>query len=1093
MFVIFVSQSEKKAIKTTQRVLDLYANRIGDRTWTTNITQEGLKAIKINLSKNATKNTTVSCHWVHGIHKFDLIWIVGSKKKINIEGIVPVSFTSKDFIHNEWENNDKYLEIIKILTAISALMHDLGKASDGFQKILTKATETDFIRHEWISYLLFNMLVSGKTDEEWTRDLFSNYSRNNLKDFDKKVQNSGVNFKPERLPLAASMISWLIISHHKMPSLLGNDISKLPFHQMNNFEDLFNTIKIHWGYEKKSDCSNYVNAFSNGLPFSEEWIKEVNKWSKKLFDNIPKIQEIIKNGAWRIVLLRARLHLMLGDYSFSSEPKDNKYGCKTELYANTESDNITLKQYLNEHILGVKTYSLKSIYSVNRGLLNLPGIENTRKLLRKTSKISPYFWQDKAVNSINKWRCEQNENFGFFAVNLASTGCGKTFVNAKVMKALDFDSKPCRFNVALGLRTLTLQTGDVYRDKIGLDETELAVVVGSDAVIKLHEESKRENMEEKEFDWDNFDSSIESNEIVFDSSVLDENLKVLFKSSKDQKFIYAPVLVCTIDHLVGATESTSGGRWMLPFLRLITSDLVIDEIDDFTGNDLQCLARLIHTAAMLGRKVMISSATITPDIASGMFFAYRKGWEIYLKSHGIEAGIGCCWIDEFNSEVKNINISSNLEINIEDFKNFHSDFMLKRINELELIKKNGGSKRKGELLSLPENLNCKLDLFNEILSNVYKLHFDNNIIDIKTNKKISFGLVRFANIDECIDFSIFLDNVCIKDNYSIKIICYHSRTILLVRNAIERELDDVLQRKEQNSGSFNFSKLNIRKYIDAGSSENVMFIVVSTPIEEVGRDHDFDWAIIEPSSVRSIIQLAGRVCRHRNIKIAKPNIAIMQRNVKSLENDNKPVFCLPGYETVNHRLKTHDISKLINFNSLEKGIDSIPRLHYENLENIDCDLNQLEHFSINKMLFPPDRRQGADNVLGWYDSYWFLTGLPQRLSTFRGNQSNDKIWLLYKEDEFAFYRRDSRGFFTKIEKTLDIFLRKSYTKSEMNRIWLNLDYSDLLEKEAKEFNISMENSSKKFGYLEIPKYVEEWKAGFVFDTFLGLNKRRENG
>lgn len=30
-----------------------------------------------------------------------------------------------------------------------------------------------------------------------------------------------------------------------------------------------------------------------------------------------------------------------------------------------------------------------------------------------------------------------------------------------------------------------------------------------------------------------------------------------------------------------------------------------------------------------------------------------------------------------------------------------------------------------------------------------------------------------------------------------------------------------------------------------------------------GRDHDYDWAIVEPSSMRSIIQLAGRIRRHR--------------------------------------------------------------------------------------------------------------------------------------------------------------------------------------------------------------------------------------
>jgi CRISPR-associated endonuclease/helicase Cas3 len=39
--------------------------------------------------------------------------------------------------------------------------------------------------------------------------------------------------------------------------------------------------------------------------------------------------------------------------------------------------------------------------------------------------------------------------------------------------------------------------------------------------------------------------------------------------------------------------------------------------------------------------------------------------------------------------------------------------------------------------------------------------------------------------------------------------------------------------------------------------------VLGSPVTEVGRDHDYDWAVVEPSSMRSLIQLAGRVRRHR--------------------------------------------------------------------------------------------------------------------------------------------------------------------------------------------------------------------------------------
>ena len=73
-----------------------------------------------------------------------------------------------------------------------------------------------------------------------------------------------------------------------------------------------------------------------------------------------------------------------------------------------------------------------------------------------------------------------------------------------------------------------------------------------------------------------------------------------------------------------------------------------------------------------------------------------------------------------------------------------------------------------------------------------------------------------------------------------------------------------------------FSEDVIRQHLDSTEHEHVVFILVATPVEEVGRDHDFDWAIVEPSSYRSIIQLAGRVLRHRKLEqdIQKPNIAL---------------------------------------------------------------------------------------------------------------------------------------------------------------------------------------------------------------------------
>jgi CRISPR-associated endonuclease/helicase Cas3 len=104
----------------------------------------------------------------------------------------------------------------------------------------------------------------------------------------------------------------------------------------------------------------------------------------------------------------------------------------------------------------------------------------------------------------------------------------------------------------------------------------------------------------------------------------------------------------------------------------------------------------------------------------------------------------------------------------------------------------------------------------------------------------------------------------------------------------------------------------------------VQFIVVATPVEEIGRDHDFDWAIIEPSSSQSIVQTAGRVNRHRLISVTMPNVALLQfcyKEVKGKVENEKRAFFHPGLEfeygsTTTH--PSHDLKKLFNWSELQQ-------------------------------------------------------------------------------------------------------------------------------------------------------------------------------
>ncbi len=83
MMVIFTSRSEKKAIYTVRRILDSFADRIGNDTWKTVITQEGLLTVQALLRRTATKSTAVACHWIRSRSHSELVWIVGKRDMFN--------------------------------------------------------------------------------------------------------------------------------------------------------------------------------------------------------------------------------------------------------------------------------------------------------------------------------------------------------------------------------------------------------------------------------------------------------------------------------------------------------------------------------------------------------------------------------------------------------------------------------------------------------------------------------------------------------------------------------------------------------------------------------------------------------------------------------------------------------------------------------------------------------------------------------------------------------------------------------------------------------------------------------------------------
>lgn len=1113
MMVIFISQSEKKAVPTVRKILDSFADRIGDDTWQTVITEAGLLAVKTALRRNATKSMAVSCRWIRSRSRSELLWVVGNRNKFNAEGIVPVNWTQKNVSHFEWENQWQFLPAIKALAAVSALLHDWGKTSDFFQKKLRRRggkNRMDPFRHEWISCKLLEALIavthSEETDENWMQAITSGTVHE--AELLKKMQENQTAEKQchlGKLPALASAIVWLILSHHRMADKKGEAKDGYEQVERGSFESVLSHLSADWGYQnpRKEEfaAGDLVKCFyfPEGLLWERSaiWQKELKKWVGRLHDVSISLQQgvqseaLTQRPAFRLILLYARLCLMIGDHYVSSKKSETKAGqtwSVTKLWANTDGQG-GCKQYLEEHLVKVSAQALQTAHRLPFFAEKMERAYDIRGL--KKQGTGAYAWQEKAVAKIDEYRKAHAKDTAWFIINMASTGCGKTIANAKIMHAISPDRKSLRYILALGLRSLTLQTGDSYRKQLGMDESELAVLIGSDAIRSLHEREQEESdcgmesaaslMEENVDYLDTFDSG----EMQFMTLFLGDTNQ---RADKNKALLLKPVLAATIDHMMGAVQTIKGGRYMLPFLRLMSSDLVIDEIDDFTTRDLYAIARLVHLAGMLGRNVGISSATIPPDLAEGMARAYRAGLSVYNDFFLEKKPCAVLWCDEFKSTVQEMPAG-----NETDFPAAHQKFVNSRCKKLKVQK----IRRKGELMDCTpstDKADVEKNFFEDIRKAAEKMHALNHVIDQKTGKHISFGVVRMANINPCVELSEYLLRCAWSPDYAVRLMTYHSRQILLLRHEQEKYLDSVLSRKGEEGQSVELTDPVIRRHIDESQEENILFIVVATPVEETGRDHDFDWAVIEPSSYRSIIQLSGRVMRHRTLAKdqAASNVAVMEYNLRGLKGEPK-AFKWPGYEVGKYQLESHDMRNLIDVNDLATCINAVPRIKKPNELYPEKRLIDLEHQTM--MDFNSQSDVGPQSMHGWIKEYWWLTGLPMEFRRFRENAIEDvKLTVRYTDGEETFCELDDHGSLVNRKAILHIDDYEEMTEEMERRLWIRQSYAksvrqmiDMEDPRSEEEQV--EQAERKYGEITMPKTSGD--THWLYSDQLGLYKERK--
>ncbi|MCY4389395.1 MAG: type I-F CRISPR-associated helicase Cas3f [Desulfurellaceae bacterium] len=1081
MNILLISQCNKRALVETRRVLDQFAERRGERTWQTAITLQGLQTLRKMLKKSARRNTAVACHRIGGKNYSELLWVVGNANKFNTEGTIPTNFTRRNVLKADDENQWHTAEDIALLAALAALFHDFGKANDLFQKKLkTGKNLSEPYRHEWVSLRMFEAFVRGEPDEQWLRRLTTVSSGDEQAFLGrlKEIQD-GPDSLPKSpfrsLPPLAQAIGWLILTHHKLPRSMN---SPAPLKWISDF--LGKSLLPDWNspqIQKYGDNDltgvmrkelRQVWDFPAGTPFrSDTWCSKARRIARRLLERHSIFGRDWLDDSFSIHI--SRMALMLADHHYSSlSPHEGNpdYGDASYVaYANTDSKTRhktgPLKQRLDEHLVGVYKHSLWIMRT-------LPGMKDTlpaigrHSAFKKRTRDARFLWQNKAYDLAYSLK-DQAQTGGFFGVNMASTGCGKTFANARIMYALADEKRGCRFSVALGLRTLTLQTGDAFRQILNLDEDDMAVLIGSAAIRKLHEDREEQKKNE-----DNFSGSESAEPLLdtdyhvrYEGALADNAIKRWLESPSNNKLnslVSAPILVSTIDHLMPATEGTRGGKQIAPMLRLLTSDLVVDEPDEFGLTDLPALTRLVGWAGMLGSKVVLSSATLAPALVAGLFRAYSAGRNAYNNSCGNPnqpQPVCCAWFDETKAEHAAIT-------NAEEFRQQHSRFTEKRVARLSNI----SPKRQAELLSLPGQGRQSPDdaiaaLGEAISEGIHRLHHDHHQEDPKTKKKVSLGVVRMANINPLVAVAKYLLQHSPPDDTTIHYCIYHSRFPLIVRSETERILDTVLNRKEQRDL---WHLPEIKQILKNAKTTNHIFVVLASPVAEVGRDHDYDWAIAEPSSMRSIVQLAGRVLRHRERLPEKPNVLLLEKNYRGMTG-KRPAFCRPGFEHRDRPLQTRKLSNNLlaeQYRVIDARPCLVPRTPLRPAQNLADMEHQEIYFTFHK---PDDPREPY--ALQWLKPRATLTGELQRCTPFRQSFPEEDYFLQLEGDdeEFTVIKWHENGEPKPCSEIEHIPLEIKAG----NTTWGHVDYVDAMNRRAQQEDSDMEELSHIYGVFSLPQ------------------------
>jgi CRISPR-associated endonuclease/helicase Cas3 len=517
---------------------------------------------------------------------------------------------------------------------------------------------------------------------------------------------------------------------------------------------------------------------------------------------------------------------------------------------------------------------------------------------------------------------------------------------------------------------------------------------------------------------------------------------------------------------------------------------------------------------MLGTRVVLSSATLPPALVEGMFMAYRAGRRHYQHNRGRDGGsnqpaeVPCLWTDEFGVQAGTV-------ANDGGFAAAHARFVKRRVGKLRAAE----PLRLAELVPIdiaakqPELVH--VEFASQVRDACLRLHHDHAHSDPVTGKRVSFGLVRMANIDPIFDVASALYTHAAPEGTRIHLCVYHARFPLAQRSAIENMLDATFNRRNEDAV---WQLAQIRHALDTHPEHEQLFVVLASPVCEVGRDWDADWAVAEPSSMRSLIQLAGRVQRHRRKAPQTPNVLVFDTNLKGIKqrDSRQPVFARPGFETERDNgrflLASHSLRMLLAEDEY-RHLDAQPRIQPRATELQPRERwVDLEQARMRAAMLPPPpvaatrstRRSTAPiprlerdyASATWQHPRAALAGVLPQQQPFRHDEQpgTTLAWLPNEDEDDLLPHRVEDAPGSRRGEKLYVPARELLNEVALNvapgiSCWGEFDLPSLVNEQAEAQDLPLDLAARRFTTVEVPS-LKENHQGWRWHPWLGFTKQR---